>query len=535
MHLKSIIIIFLFSLTSTVISQSLILTEDLGNIRTKVPVVEIVDDKYIVLAEKSHLDFLLDKRITHSMLDENVAEKSYYLVYPYELTPDNCIPYDVNIFKKHGRVLATFEKCLLMESTDLKLHQITEYSIKLDLVELEPLKFDINNMAPEALLRQDIQFSPIIDEMLERVNPDSVEALQNTLCNFYTRHGRSKVSEEEVMPWFKEIFKAYGCDSIIVLQLDNCSPMVAGVRYGTKEPSLNKFTLLGGHNDNIISGGSYNQRHEGANDNATGTVAVLEAARVHQHYEFDYTIFYCAFNGEELGLKGSYAIMRALDRANCKAIGGLFSYDMFGMRKGNMSFKPYSGNAGATVFINEMKDIKDVYNLKQPVYIYATDESSPPTDSKNIWRFGYQGIVHNFAYTGSGQIHTPADITNSYYDKDFQAETAKMGIAATAIQAVPSIPVNIEPIKNEFKTTKLNWNQLNNTVVFTIDGNSGKGQIKIFDIQGKLINSINIKKGVSKVSWNKKSFDGTEIASNKILIAKYLTDSRSYSGKLVIK
>src|SRR5262249_29168055 len=42
-----------------------------------------------------------------------------------------------------------------------------------------------------------------------------------------------------------------------------------------------------------------------ANDDASGTAAVLELARVMSPYEFDATVIFIAFSGEELGLIGS--------------------------------------------------------------------------------------------------------------------------------------------------------------------------------------------------------------------------------------
>lgn len=532
-YIVSFLIIFCNSL---LFSQSLVLIDNPGALRDNLPVIEVVDDNYILLADKSHLKLLSKNRIQYTTLDNDLEGKDYYLVYPFKDTPDNSVSYSVEIFGKYGNVLASFEKCLLVQSTDLRLHSMTEYSIQLDYVELELMQFDLDNMAPEALVRKEVKYNPIIQEILDRIDPDSVEGLERRLCEFHTRHGRSKTSKNEVMPWFEKIFKEYGCDSVIVLPISGCSPAVAGVRFGTREPSLKKFTLLGGHNDNIIKGGTADQRHQGGNDNTTGTVAVLEACRVHQYYDFEHTIVYCAFNAEELGFKGSNVIMKALSDAGCKAVGGFFSYDMFGMKKNNMKFRAYTGVSGANEFVSLMKQIKQKYGLTQPVTIETTNSGSPPTDSRMIWKYGYQGITHNFAMAGAGKIHTTADVITSSYDKVFQAECAKLGIATTAEQALPSL-TNIQTKNIVSKNSKLRWVKSGNKFLFTINSEAKhtSGSLDIYTLSGKLVRSIKHTNATNKILWNGMDTMGRKTAKNTILVINYSSPTINYHGKMVIR
>ncbi len=61
--------------------------------------------------------------------------------------------------------------------------------------------------------------------------------------------------------------------------------------------------VIGGHYDST----SYSGQAPGADDNASGTAGVVEIARVLSQYQFKYTIRFCAFGAEELGLIGSDA------------------------------------------------------------------------------------------------------------------------------------------------------------------------------------------------------------------------------------
>ena len=65
----------------------------------------------------------------------------------------------------------------------------------------------------------------------------------------------------------------------------------------------------------------------GAEDNASGSACVLEAARVLRSYDFDYTIEFVLVSGEELGLIGSEAYAQyCVD--NNRNIAGVFDFDM---------------------------------------------------------------------------------------------------------------------------------------------------------------------------------------------------------------
>jgi Zn-dependent M28 family amino/carboxypeptidase len=66
--------------------------------------------------------------------------------------------------------------------------------------------------------------------------------------------------------------------------------------------------ILGAHYDSIISSGDPFTVAPGANDNASGTAAMMEIARVMKKHNYrpGLTIQFVAFGAEELGLLGSY-------------------------------------------------------------------------------------------------------------------------------------------------------------------------------------------------------------------------------------
>ena len=90
---------------------------------------------------------------------------------------------------------------------------------------------------------------------------------------------------------------------------------VVGVQLGMTRPS--DIYIIGAHYDSV--------NNPGADDNASGTAGVMEAARVLSQYDFEATLIYIAFDREEQGLIGSNAYAQAHSYDN---ILGMISMDM---------------------------------------------------------------------------------------------------------------------------------------------------------------------------------------------------------------
>lgn len=88
---------------------------------------------------------------------------------------------------------------------------------------------------------------------------------------------------------------------------------VIGVLEGSDPAERDRFVLVGGHYDHLGKGDRHSlapgshEVHNGADDNASGTAAVLEMARAAaaDPSRFGRSIVFAAFAGEELGLLGS--------------------------------------------------------------------------------------------------------------------------------------------------------------------------------------------------------------------------------------
>jgi hypothetical protein len=105
--------------------------------------------------------------------------------------------------------------------------------------------------------------------------------------------------------------------------------VVATLR-GTQPDSRDRVYVVSGHYDSMC-GSSTDGKCDapGANDDASGTAAVLEMARVMARYKFDATIVFMAVAGEEQGLLGATYFAEEAKKKNTN-IDAMFTNDIIG-------------------------------------------------------------------------------------------------------------------------------------------------------------------------------------------------------------
>jgi hypothetical protein len=103
---------------------------------------------------------------------------------------------------------------------------------------------------------------------------------------------------------------------------------------GKRNP--NQAVVFGGHYDSIHFVDRKVQQEAaapGANDNASGTSAVLELARIFAPHEFDHTLIFIAFSAEEEGLLGADAFAKELKKQGVEVL-AMLNNDTIGSSRG---------------------------------------------------------------------------------------------------------------------------------------------------------------------------------------------------------
>lgn len=103
---------------------------------------------------------------------------------------------------------------------------------------------------------------------------------------------------------------------------------------GTQPESEQRMYVVSGHYDSMCTSPTdANCDAPGANDDASGTAAVLEMARVMANYKFDATIIFMTVPGEEQGLLGSTYFAEQAKKNNLD-IEAMFTNDIIGSSLG---------------------------------------------------------------------------------------------------------------------------------------------------------------------------------------------------------
>ena len=160
--------------------------------------------------------------------------------------------------------------------------------------------------SPDAKLREII--APVSGAQMKR----TVEKL----VSFGTRHTLSSQTDPKrgigaALDWTQGQFKSFGlpterpCDTFTGTRIPTPTQIcdMIAVQRGTERP--NDVVVITGHIDSRVTD-PMNAKDDvpGANDDGSGTAAVIEAARVLSKHQFPGTIVYAALSGEEQGLVG---------------------------------------------------------------------------------------------------------------------------------------------------------------------------------------------------------------------------------------
>ncbi len=172
----------------------------------------------------------------------------------------------------------------------------------------------------------------------------------------------------------------------------------------------------------------------GADDNASGCAAVIEAARLLTQYAFPYTIVYAFWDYEEHGLLGSqyYATQAA---AQDDSICAVFNLDMIGY-DGNSDYRCnifYNNDANSDLLAAHIVDLQEEYGLGlitdtvfQNHYGYS--------DHASFWRAGYRAILLIEDYMGGDfnpHYHAPTDRV-CYFNQSFFMRCSQLAVLMLA-------------------------------------------------------------------------------------------------------
>ena len=177
-------------------------------------------------------------------------------------------------------------------------------------------------IATPALAQSSVTDHSILKNIAAEVSPVRQKAALEKLVSFGTRHTGSETRSDKrgigaARRWIASEFSSISKDCSDRLQIETLSRVMTAERLAGPTEVVNVLAILPGTTDPgrvIVISGHYDSRAtdaknftsdaQGANDDGSGTVAVIEAARVLCKHHFPATLVFAALAGEEQGLLG---------------------------------------------------------------------------------------------------------------------------------------------------------------------------------------------------------------------------------------
>ncbi len=344
---------------------------------------------------------------------------------------------DRDILRSLGNVLFDLGREVLLQS-DLGQAELRT-RLRGSFVMLEMQAMRIPAQRQELSPRQQVQRDVI--DLVNAVNPDSVLWFMQSLQNFQTRYALAP-NRLQVATWIRDQFIRMGVTDVALhpFQWNNTTQYnVVATIPGTHYPD--QYIIVGGHHDSISSGSPMTWA-PGADDNASGSTAALEMARVmmSQDYQPECSIRFMTFAAEEFGLWGSknyaqYAQNMGMD------IKLMINHDMISHStqlptNWNVVLIPYAGSEAQNTLTHQMTQQYTVLNtLNGPL-------NASSSDSHPFWQRGFPAIWF-FEAEFSPHYHSPQDIVANI-NPHYCAEVIRASLATTArLAGLPYVPQNV--------------------------------------------------------------------------------------------
>lgn len=332
--------------------------------------------------------------------------------------------------------------------------------------------------------------NPKVQEIVGKVSADRIAETMKKLESFGTRQVMSSTTDPEhgvgaARQWIFDQFKSYSprlevkFDKHMIkasgrLTKDTDMWNVVAVLPGKTQPELQ--VIISGHYDSLataLTDAERRQRPEdpptdtfanvdpnivapGVSDDGSGTAVTMELARVLSQYEFDKTVVFVAFAGEEMGLMGSRLYAGDAKKAGTK-IEAVLNNDIVG---NDVAGNGIVDNTRVLVFSEDPDDstsrqvaryVKDMAERYYPALkaepVFREDRFSRGGDHSPFNREGFAAVRFTTPAENFANQHTKTD-TFANASPSYTAKVARVNAAAAAsLASAPKTPVTLRTVE----------------------------------------------------------------------------------------
>jgi hypothetical protein len=409
------------------------------------------------------------------------------------------------------------------------------------------LLFSAKNLFSQSIINRDAE----IAQMVSEVSPDSLRSYIHTLVAFGTRNTLSTQVDPKrgigaARNWVLKKFNEFAKNSKgrLTAKIDTTTiqpngkrvdvPIVLGNVMATlkgTDPNDNRIFIISGHLDNMRTNVMDRTGDApGANDDGSGTSAVLECARIMSKHSFPATIIFVAVSGEEQGLLGSTFMANKAKKENWN-IEAVLNNDIMGSNNSNET--NIINNTKVRVFSEGIPAYETEKNIKRIMSLGLENDSKSRQLARYVKEIGERYVDHlevvmiyrsdrflrggdHLPYLQNGfaavritemnenftRQHQDVRVENGIHfgdlpghvDYEYLRKNTAMNLANLAnLSKAPSVPEEVKiVIKSLSNSTSLSWQSPKNGnvkgyYILMRETNSPIWQKKIFTTENKIV------------------------------------------------
>jgi hypothetical protein len=432
-----------------------------------------------------------------SMLDPDISGKQYYVVYrmPGRQLPD---------LAGYGSALYEDETHAIMRMSPGDAERLAETGAELRAITLDakPVRVFPEIQPAPAVITPD----SLIQEVIDQVDSATVYQYTGDLSGEWavtiggspytivTRHTNSGTPIEKATQYVGEHLEALGLSVEYHQWGGSTYPNVIGELAGRGSPD--SIVIICGHIDDMPSGGVA----PGADDNASGTAAVMIAADIMTQYDWHYTLRFALWTGEEQGLWGSYYYAQRSYGLG-ESIVGVLNLDMIAYNTigSDLDIDLHADQSmSETMDLAQLfADVVDAYGFNLICEIVPNGTGA--SDHASFWDYGYTAIlgIEDFG-DFNPRYHTTGDLLE-HVDMGYYVEFVRASVATFAHMAGVHADVSgIDDYADRGKALPVLTmlrpgypNPARSASVITYDiARTSSVDLSVYDAQGRLVKTL---------------------------------------------
>ena len=372
-----------------------VLVPDAGAIQrfaaTGLPAYTFLDGFLLSGASAARLARLDAAGLEYSLLDADMRGGQYYLAYVRsgQLPP---------AWDDYGQLLLTGANYALLRSTPDATARLASTGIAFRAITLSPKPLP-DRQAEADIFPEVVIPDPLVQAIIDQVTQSEIYDLTaglsgvtpvtigGTPYTIATRHTYSGEPVQKATQYVGEYLSSLGLVVDYHTWEIGTPPNVIGRMPGLVTPR--NIYIIGGHLDDMPDG----PLAPGADDNASGSVATLLAAKIFSQYYPGCTLRFALWTGEEQGLLGSYEYAERA-RLQKETILGYINLDMIAWNSDNRPGIDLhaTDDIPATLDLAQLfADVITAYDLDLDADIFDTGMGA--SDHASFWDFNYVSIL----------------------------------------------------------------------------------------------------------------------------------------------